>query len=136
MNFPNGAGDSTDLIVAFTMPMASIECHLNLSPSFLFLLLTMLWSWKLVKLRTNNWYIHQMETAESYLDAVKKAGILVDMQERKAKILRDSNLLARSVGGHLTSPGSLLQEVVNLVEAPLPILGQFDASFLELQKIY
>lgn len=27
MNFPNGAGDSTDLIVAFTMPMASIECR-------------------------------------------------------------------------------------------------------------
>ncbi|XP_020113143.1 glycine--tRNA ligase, chloroplastic/mitochondrial 2-like isoform X5 [Ananas comosus] len=94
----------------------------------------MLWSWKLVKLRTNNWYIHQMETAESYLDAVKKAGILIDMQERKAKILRDSNLLARSVGGHLTSPGSLLLEVVNLVEAPLPILGQFDASFLELPE--
>ncbi|OAY75295.1 Glycine--tRNA ligase, chloroplastic/mitochondrial 2 [Ananas comosus] len=75
-----------------------------------------------------------METAESYLDAVKKAGILIDMQERKAKILRDSNLLARSVGGHLTSPGSLLLEVVNLVEAPLPILGQFDASFLELPE--
>nr|CAD1837227.1 unnamed protein product [Ananas comosus var. bracteatus] len=85
-------------------------------------------------LRNSSSAILKMETAESYLDAVKKAGILIDMQERKAKILRDSNLLARSVGGHLTSPGSLLQEVVNLVEAPLPILGQFDASFLELPE--
>ncbi|XP_020113136.1 glycine--tRNA ligase, chloroplastic/mitochondrial 2-like isoform X3 [Ananas comosus] len=85
-------------------------------------------------LRNSSSAILKMETAESYLDAVKKAGILIDMQERKAKILRDSNLLARSVGGHLTSPGSLLLEVVNLVEAPLPILGQFDASFLELPE--
>ncbi|KAK1324482.1 hypothetical protein QJS10_CPA01g02805 [Acorus calamus] len=46
----------------------------------------------------------EVECAESYADLVTKAGILIDV------------------------------EVVNLVEAPVPILGRFDESFLELPK--
>jgi glycyl-tRNA synthetase len=75
-----------------------------------------------------------VETAESYLSAVGKAGLLIDMQERKEKVLRDSNILAKGVGGDFIVPDSLLQEIVNLVEAPVPILGQYDDSFLELPK--
>ncbi|RLN12105.1 glycine--tRNA ligase, chloroplastic/mitochondrial 2 [Panicum miliaceum] len=75
-----------------------------------------------------------VETAESYLSAVGKAGLLIDMQERKEKVLRDSSILAKDVGGDFLAPDSLLQEVVNLVEAPVPILGQYDDSFLELPK--
>ncbi|PUZ62592.1 hypothetical protein GQ55_4G369800 [Panicum hallii var. hallii] len=76
----------------------------------------------------------KVETAESYLSAVGKAGLLIDMQERKEKVLRDSNILAKGVGGDFIVPDSLLQEIVNLVEAPVPILGQYDDSFLELPK--
>jgi glycyl-tRNA synthetase len=75
-----------------------------------------------------------VETAESYLSAVGKAGLLIDMQERKEKVLRDSSILAKGVGGDFIAPDSLLQEIVNLVEAPVPILGQYDDSFLELPK--
>ncbi|CAN6166245.1 unnamed protein product [Urochloa humidicola] len=76
----------------------------------------------------------KVETAESYLSAVEKAGLLIDMQERKQKVLHDSSILAKGVGGDFIAPDSLLQEVVNLVEAPTPILGQYDDSFLELPK--
>ncbi|XP_025811270.1 glycine--tRNA ligase, chloroplastic/mitochondrial 2 isoform X2 [Panicum hallii] len=76
----------------------------------------------------------KVETAESYLSAVGKAGLLIDMQERKEKVLRDSSILAKGVGGDFIAPDSLLQEIVNLVEAPVPILGQYDDSFLELPK--
>ncbi|XP_034590564.1 glycine--tRNA ligase, chloroplastic/mitochondrial 2 isoform X2 [Setaria viridis] len=76
----------------------------------------------------------KVETAESYLSAVEKAGLLIDMQERKERVLRDSTILAKGVGGDFIAPDSLLQEVVNLVEAPMPILGQYDDSFLELPK--
>ena len=76
----------------------------------------------------------QVETAESYLHTVEKAGIVIDMQERKAKIVSDSSILAKGVDGDFIAPDSLLQEVVNLVEAPVPILGRYDDSFLELPK--
>ena len=82
------------------------------------------------------------------------------LQERRAKILDDSSTLAKGVDGDFIAPDSLLQEVdvfiflhiflvetgsypetfettmqvVNLVEAPVPILGRYDDSFLELPK--
>ncbi|KAI4990470.1 hypothetical protein ZWY2020_038833, partial [Hordeum vulgare] len=54
--------------------------------------------------------------------------------ERRAKILDDSSTLAKGVDGDFIAPDSLVQEVVNLVEAPVPILGRYDDSFLELPK--
>ncbi|TVU12952.1 hypothetical protein EJB05_46619 [Eragrostis curvula] len=76
----------------------------------------------------------KVETAESYLRTVEDAGILIDIQERKEKVLHDSSVLAEGVGGDFIAPDSLLQEVINLVEAPVPILGRYDSSFLELPK--
>ncbi|GJN29961.1 hypothetical protein PR202_gb18231 [Eleusine coracana subsp. coracana] len=76
----------------------------------------------------------KVEAAESYLHTVENAGILIDMQERKEKVLHDSSVLANGVGGDFIAPDSLLQEVINLVEAPVPILGRYDSSFLELPK--
>ncbi|KAF8662027.1 hypothetical protein HU200_056562 [Digitaria exilis] len=76
----------------------------------------------------------KVETAESYLSAIEKAGLLIDMQERKEKVLHESSILAKGVDGDFIVPDSLLQEVVNLVEAPVPILGQYDGSFLKLPK--
>uniref|UniRef100_A0A453QAC6 glycine--tRNA ligase n=7 Tax=Aegilops tauschii subsp. strangulata TaxID=200361 RepID=A0A453QAC6_AEGTS len=85
-------------------------------------------------LRNSSLANFKVETAESYLHTVEKAGIVIDMQERRAKILDDSSTLARGVDGDFIAPDSLLQEVVNLVEAPVPILGRYDDSFLELPK--
>ncbi|XP_008776005.2 glycine--tRNA ligase, chloroplastic/mitochondrial 2 isoform X2 [Phoenix dactylifera] len=85
-------------------------------------------------LRNSPSAILEVETAESYLDKMKNGGILIDIKERKEKILHDSTSLATSVGGHLIMQDNLLEEVVNLVEAPVPILGGFDESFLELPK--
>ncbi|KAJ6807557.1 glycine--tRNA ligase, chloroplastic/mitochondrial 2 [Iris pallida] len=76
--------------------------------------------------------IYEVENADSYLATTKKSGILIDMKERKDKIVNDSKLLGETVGGHLIMHDSLLEEVLNLVEAPVPILGRFDESFLEL----
>ncbi|KAF3332393.1 glycine--tRNA ligase 2 [Carex littledalei] len=85
-------------------------------------------------LRNSSLATIQVETAENYLDGIKNTGILIDIQKRKEKILQQSTSLAESVGGVLNIADSLMQEVVNLVEAPLPILGTFDNSFLELPK--
>ncbi|XP_020584417.1 glycine--tRNA ligase, chloroplastic/mitochondrial 2 [Phalaenopsis equestris] len=85
-------------------------------------------------LRNSHSVLLEVETAESYLPTIMKAGILIDMKVRKDRILHESILLAASVGGKLAIEDSLVEEVINLVEAPNPILGSYDESFLELPK--
>ncbi|XP_030938044.1 glycine--tRNA ligase, chloroplastic/mitochondrial 2 isoform X2 [Quercus lobata] len=75
-----------------------------------------------------------VESAESYAKVMRNAGINVEIEERKKKILEHSNVLAKSVNGHILFKEGLLDEVVNLVEAPVPVLGKFKESFLELPK--
>ncbi|KAK4569205.1 hypothetical protein RGQ29_004560 [Quercus rubra] len=75
-----------------------------------------------------------VESAESYAKVMRNAGINVEIEERKKKILEHSNVLAKSVNGHTLFKEGLLDEVVNLVEAPVPVLGKFKESFLELPK--
>ncbi|XP_019173208.1 PREDICTED: glycine--tRNA ligase, chloroplastic/mitochondrial 2 isoform X2 [Ipomoea nil] len=72
--------------------------------------------------------------AESYGGVMQSAGIFVDDEHRKKTILEQSNALARSVNGCTIMQNDLLEEVVNLVEAPVPVLGKFKDSFLELPK--
>ncbi|KAG6487998.1 hypothetical protein ZIOFF_056756 [Zingiber officinale] len=78
--------------------------------------------------------LNQIETAEAYLHKMREAGILVNMKERKEKIICDADSLASSVNSNAIMQDSLVEEVVNLVEAPLAILGRFDEYFLEIPK--
>ncbi|ONI22483.1 hypothetical protein PRUPE_2G132400 [Prunus persica] len=73
-----------------------------------------------------------VESAESYAGAMRNAGINIEMEERKKTVLEGSIALARSVNGQVFIQEGLLNEVVNLVEAPVPVLGEFKRSFLEL----
>ncbi|XWS35598.1 hypothetical protein CRYUN_Cryun20dG0010900 [Craigia yunnanensis] len=73
-----------------------------------------------------------VESAESYPSIMKNAGIDIEIEDRNKTILERSNLLAKSVNGNIVIQESLLSEVVNLVEAPVPVLGKFKESFLEL----
>ncbi|KAJ9563362.1 hypothetical protein OSB04_008522, partial [Centaurea solstitialis] len=75
-----------------------------------------------------------VNSAESYASVMQQVGISVDTEQRKKTILERSNNLAKGVGGCLVMQNSLLEEVVNLVEAPVPVLGKFSDSFLELPK--
>ncbi|KAK4592657.1 hypothetical protein RGQ29_016976 [Quercus rubra] len=75
-----------------------------------------------------------VESAESYAKVMRNAVINVEIEERKKKILEQSNVLAKSVNKHTLFKEGLLDEVVNLVEAPVPVLGKFKESFLELPK--
>ncbi|KAL6323397.1 hypothetical protein AAG906_038668 [Vitis piasezkii] len=76
----------------------------------------------------------KVESAESYATVIRNAGISLDIEERKQIILEQCNALAKGVNGHILLQGSLLDEVVNLVEAPVPVIGKFKESFLELPK--
>ncbi|KAI3434209.1 Glycine--tRNA ligase [Psidium guajava] len=75
-----------------------------------------------------------VESAEFYASLMRKAGIEIDIEERRNQIFRQSAALAESAKGQIVVNEGLLNEVVNLVEAPVPILGEFNESFLELPK--
>ncbi|XP_072059956.1 glycine--tRNA ligase, chloroplastic/mitochondrial 2 isoform X2 [Arachis hypogaea] len=85
-------------------------------------------------LRNTSSAILQVESAESYSVAMKHAGINVAVEDRKKIVVQQSNALAESVNGQIVIPTGLLDEVVNLVEAPIPVLGKFKETFLALPK--
>ncbi|XP_064952822.1 glycine--tRNA ligase, chloroplastic/mitochondrial 2-like isoform X2 [Musa acuminata AAA Group] len=85
-------------------------------------------------LRNSSSAILEVESAESYLHKMMEAGILINIEERKEKILCDVDSLTASINGYVIMQSSLVEEVVNLVEAPVAILGRFDESFLDLPK--
>ncbi|XP_068650080.1 glycine--tRNA ligase, chloroplastic/mitochondrial 2 [Aristolochia californica] len=85
-------------------------------------------------LRNSSCPVHEVVSAESYLSIMNNTGISIDVEERKKTILQQSYSLAEGVGGDLVLQNNLVAEVVNLVEAPVPILGRFDESFLKLPK--
>lgn len=76
----------------------------------------------------------EVRSAESYADEMQHCGISIDIERRKNAILECSNTLAKSVNGQIITKMDLLDEVANLVESPVPVLGRFKESFLELPK--
>lgn len=79
---------------------------------------------------------HEIEIPEPsvYVERLREAEVLVDPAERREAILRLSRETAARAGGKLEEDEGLLDEVTWLVELPLPVLGTFDPSFLELPR--
>jgi len=73
-------------------------------------------------------------SAEKYFEIIRKNGIVLDVEERKALITQGVRSLAASVGGEAILPDELLREVANLVEMPTPLLGSFEKEFLALPE--
>ncbi len=70
--------------------------------------------------------------ADSYVETLRAAHVLVDADERKRTIVAGAEKLAEGAGGKAQIRGGLLEEAANLVEWPVPFVGQFDESFLEV----
>ncbi len=71
--------------------------------------------------------------ADSF-DAVlaEKCGVVLSGAERKRIIVEGGNALAEKAGGRVLWKDSLIEEVCGLCEHPVPVMGGFDTSFLEL----
>lgn len=85
-------------------------------------------------LRNTSTAFLKVDCAESFMGAMKDAKINLEVEERKRKILDQSSILAQTVKGRTVIQEVLLDEVVNLVETPVSILGKFNDSFLELPE--
>jgi len=78
----------------------------------------------------------KIEHADDYAGVLEGATIVTDMQARRAMVLQQAKEAAAAVDGCIpeSSQGELLDEITNLVEAPSPVLGTFQPSFLSLPR--
>lgn len=60
--------------------------------------------------------------------------VVIDPEKRKALIVAEGDRLAKEAGGSIVWKDSLLDEVANLVEYPVPILGDISELYLELPR--
>ncbi len=73
-------------------------------------------------------------SADKYFELIREAGIILDIEERKASIVEQVNQAASLIGGQAIIEEGLLNEVANLVEMPTAVMGGFDPEFLQLPK--
>ena len=71
-------------------------------------------------------------TPEDYVEALRGAQVLVDPDERRARIRSDVETTAATVDGFTRVADSLVEEVNCLVEWPRAILCSFDPGFLRV----
>ncbi|MDO9222120.1 MAG: glycine--tRNA ligase subunit beta, partial [Caulobacter sp.] len=67
-----------------------------------------------------------------YEDALRGHFVILDVEERKARILEGARTLCFARGLELVEDEGLLEEVAGLAEWPTPILGDMDPAFLDL----
>ncbi|MGN8157731.1 glycine--tRNA ligase subunit beta [Salinisphaera sp. RV14] len=77
----------------------------------------------------------EIADAASYVERLRDPGcVIVDIAERRARVLEGVVAAARSLGGQALVDDALVAEVTALVEWPVGIAGRFDARFLELPR--
>lgn len=76
-----------------------------------------------------------LDNADNYERLVAdKCNVVVDPAMRRAIICEQGDLLAKKAGGNVLWKDSLLEETAGLVECPVPLLGDFDSSYLEIPE--
>ena len=70
--------------------------------------------------------------AKDYVETLRKAHVLVDWAERRARVLAEVQRAAKEAFGEALPDDELLETVTGLVEEPTGVAGSFEASFLEL----
>jgi glycyl-tRNA synthetase beta chain len=74
----------------------------------------------------------EIDQATDYLSCLRQACIEADPEQRKTLIQDQIQAIAKKIKGTADISTALLQEVVQLVEWPSAIVGNFDAEFLQL----
>lgn len=72
--------------------------------------------------------------AGAYFDVMRKANVVVDVNERREEIRRQVIAVAGQEGGRADIDSELLEEVTNLVEFPTALCGSFDEGYLEMPE--
>lgn len=71
---------------------------------------------------------------EGYLKALKKSNVVADPERRKDIIRKDTEAAAKKIGGTVKEDPELLETVINLVEHPTVLVGEFEKKYLRLPE--
>lgn len=74
----------------------------------------------------------ELPSADTYLDTLRKAGVVADMGERRTILKESIKAAADTACATILADEELVDIVNNLVEYPYPVVGHFDEVFLEL----
>ncbi len=74
----------------------------------------------------------QTRNFEDYEKALRRANVILDMEERKEKIAAEAKTLCEAQGLELLEDKALLEEVAGLAEWPVVMIGNFDVKFLTI----
>ena len=74
----------------------------------------------------------ELARAGDYLERLSSGKVVVDPEDRRTILTRELESQAQAVGGKVLIDPQLLDEVINLVEFPVPVTGKFDPDFLKL----
>ena len=89
-------------------------------------------------LRNSTAPVAEVTSAAHHAELLESESIEISFDARRDAIWKDAVALAATVSGIVppasSEAGGLIDEVVNLVESPTPILGSFQAEFLALPK--
>ena len=69
---------------------------------------------------------------DEYVDALRAAHVIVDMEERKRMLEGDIANIASKLDGRVLPDEELVDIVTNLVERPVAVAGKFDQAFLKV----
>lgn len=75
-----------------------------------------------------------VQNPQAYFAYLEAQNILLDGQRRAQVIANGAKTLAAEVGGTIPNDPDLLDEVTHLVEAPVPLRGEFEPAYLELPR--
>ncbi|TDT71387.1 glycyl-tRNA synthetase beta chain [Hypnocyclicus thermotrophus] len=76
----------------------------------------------------------KVESIEDYFKKIKENNVIIDIEERKNKIVESIKSKCTKIGEKVLLDEELLDEVTNLVEYPYPIVGRFNSEFLEVPQ--
>ena len=76
----------------------------------------------------------RLSAPEDYVASLQAAYVLVDADARRARIVEQVNAAAAQAGGQARITPDNLEQVVNLVEWPAPVLCSFEREFLAVPQ--
>ena len=75
-----------------------------------------------------------INSPDEYVDKLRKAHVIVDQEERRAKIVEITNKEAEKLGAVTKISEDLLEEVTFIVEYPAAVVCNFDEEFLTIPQ--
>ena len=78
----------------------------------------------------------ELAHAADYATTMRREGILIDRAERRTEVVRAATELAAAEHGtiDIDAEAALVEEITNLVETPVGVLGRFDEKYLRLPE--